>query len=639
MSTMVEETPKEMFISSQEILSTIDWADALQNQDAKIEAITLFETHISILLEALTKINAKKFSRFLKDAVMTIARPIKAIHRIKEFIAAEPTTDLAQSIQNDQSVLDAFEEKISSAVSGLVSGVSSLWSDHQVFKLRLSPELDNEINNQHYLLVYLVLLLLDKWVALEEMEASSSYFEYTNPKYRKFSLLGPNSAPPTKNDTKTTLRHMKSMMDNCVKCHLSIESLLVWKPTPGADENDDSYDEEALIEDNYPLSETGITTLVCGMIYAAIRPDQLSSVFTLPLAFAQDWLFSTAGGLASGFLTSDESQLAMADKALLVLLYAVDRTPLNEFKSKDLDYCTPDNSTDRMGLFQIFQVMVSFAATCPSSNHRFYCFQSLDRLIQACADDVKMYLLEQLVSPKCPYESMKAAAINLVKATVERAFVRLDKTRQENMEKIRSDSTDNDPSSLALVNSPFTSPMLLKTFTPSILRFEVKPFEHNPLSNENAWLAKYDTFMHALNFYIFLLMRDSRDDNVTEVWLTSSIQDSHREFIEPLMERVVELKEEYIQRLAQAEIDQDSVFNEDDLGPLTDRIRSKNGVVDFDIDMESEEESNDESDNESNRKKNTKPKDTVADLNSKMMRVEIMDELLERIQELTSSLL
>ncbi|KAF8930452.1 hypothetical protein BGZ58_008243 [Dissophora ornata] len=633
-----EETPREKFLSSQEILTTLEWVDVLQDHEATLEAIALFDKHMSVVLEALLEIKTKKFSRFLKDAVLTVARPIKALHRVREYIAAEPTSELARSVQKEESALEAFEERISSTVYDLVSKVVERWDRIQILQLRLSPDPENELNNQHYLLVYLILLLLDQWVAPEEMEASSTYFELEHPKYNRFSSRGPNAVPTPKKDTRTTLRHLKTMMDLSTKCRLSIENLLVWKPTPvfstGVDEDDDSYDEEALVEDNYPLSETGITTLVSGMILAMTCPAQLSSTFTLPLALAHDWTFTTAGGLASGFLTSDETQLPMADKALLVLLYAIDRTSKNGFKMEVLDYCSTDSSMDRMGLFQIFQVMVSFAATCPSASHRFFCFQAIDRLVQACEDDVKMYLLEQLVSPKCPYESMRAAAVNLVKGTVERAFVNLDQARAENTEKIRTDSMGA-ASGVSQVKSPFTSPLLLKTFGSPIWRFEVKPFEQSPLKNESAWLDKYDMFMHALNFYLFLLMRDSREDNLTEIWSTSNVQDTHKEFIEPLVERVQELKEDYIERLAEAEMAQDMAFDDSMESPM-DRIKSKNGVINFDIDMESGDEDSDDG-GEEDKEKSNGPKDTVMDLNQKMMRLEIMDELLERIQELTAS--
>ncbi|KAG0327119.1 hypothetical protein BGZ99_008334 [Dissophora globulifera] len=622
---MEEETPRERFLSSQEILSTIDWADVLQDHSDASEAITLFDKHMTSLLDELT---SKKFSRFLKDAVLAIARPIKAFHRVREFISAEPSSELARSIHKNEDLFESLQERILQSVFTLVSRVVERWDSHQMVKLRLSPDTENELNNQHYLLIYLILLLLDQWVAPDEIEASSTYFEYEHPKYKRFSSRGPNAVPESKKDTRSALRHLKTMMDLSAKCRLSIEDLLVWKPAPGVDENDDSYDEEALLEDNYPLSETGITTLVAGMIFAMICPSQLSSTFTLPLALAQNWVFTNAGGLASGFLTSDETQLPMADKALMVLQYAIDRTPLNRFEMEAIDYCSTDSSLDRMGLFQIFQVMVSFAATCPSASHRFFCFQALDRLIQACEDDVKMYLLEQLVSPKCPYESMRAAAVNLVKSTIERAFTKLDESRATILAGLRQEALE--------VKSPFTSPLLLKTFEPSIWRFEAKAFEYSPLRNERVWLDKYDMFMHALNCYLFLLMRDSREDNLTEIWSTSNVRETHREFIEPLVERVQELKEDFIQRLEQAEMTQDTVFA-DTIEPSMPKIKSKNGVVNFDIDMESEDE--DESNDEDGPMgKKGGPKDTVIDLNQKMMQLEIMDELLERIQDLTAPL-
>ncbi|CAO3566158.1 unnamed protein product [Mortierella alpina] len=590
------------------------------------------------LLKALRVIQAKKFSRFLKDAVLTLTRPIKALHRVREYIEADPTSATARQFQQDQNMYQPFEERISSTVCNLIQNVTERWDGTQTFVLKLSPEEENELNNQHYLLIYLILLLLDHWVAPEDMEAASTYFEYANPKYKKFSPLGPNLTPESKKDTGPTLRHLKAMMDLCVQCHLSIEDLLIWKPTPvfstGDNEDDDSYDEEALVEDNYPLSETGITTLIAGTIYAMVKPAQLSSRLTLPMALAHDWVFTTAGGLASGFLTSDESQLHMADKALLVLLYAIDRTPLDGFEMEILDFCSIDSSTDRMGLFQIFQIMVTFAATCPSASHRFYCFQGLDRLIQGCEDEVKMYLLEQLVSPKCPFESMRAAAVNLLKATVERAFSKLDRARSEMMDRIKTDPTEETATAAnQIARSPFTSPMLLKTYQESIWRFEAKAFQHSPLKNEGAWHEKYDTIMHALNFYLFLLMRDARDDNVTEIWMKSNIQDTHREFLEPIYVRVQQLKESYIQRLSRAESAMDSELD-DPTEPLSHKIRSKNGVVNFDIDMDSDDEDDDDDDSDDEIKK---PKDTVESLNLNMMRLELMDELLERIQELTES--
>ncbi|KAF9093554.1 hypothetical protein BGX23_003208 [Mortierella sp. AD031] len=613
-----EETPRERFLASQEILSTVEWVDDLQDQRACAEAMALFEMHTAILLSALKDIQAKKFSRFLKDAVLAITRPIKAIHRIKEYIAADSSTEVFRRAREDPDLFVPFEEKISKAVQGLVSLVVDKWPSDQRFTLMLNPHQENELNNQHYLLVYLILMILDQWVATENMDAAATYFEYSHPKYKRFSPRGPNQPPAPKENTGTALRHLQLF-------------------STGVNEMDDSYDEEALVEDNYPLSETGITTLTAGMIYAMINPTKLSTPFTFPLTLTQDWVFTTTGGLASGFLNNEESQFPMADKALLVLLYSIDRTRLNSFKMEGLDYCSKDSALDRMGLFQIFQVMVNFAATCSSASHRFFCFQGLDRLVQACADDVKMVLLEQLVSPKCPFESMRAAAINLVKGVVERAFADLDKARAARVANLKKGmfSAPQEP------KSPFTSPLLLKTFQEPVLRLESKAFQHSPLKNEGAWLDKFDTFMHALNFYLFLLMRDPKDDNLTEVWSTSNIGDTRKEFLEPLTTRVQDLKEDYIQRLAKVEMEQDAEFmdgleNQQQQPPVAeDRIRSKNGVVNFDIDMDSSDD--EDYDTDDGEVKKGPPKDTALELNQNMMKLELMDELLERIQELTSS--
>jgi hypothetical protein len=106
------------------------------------------------------------------------------------------------------------------------------------------------------------------------------------------------------------------------------------------------------------------------------------------------------------------------------------------------------------------------------------------------------------------------------------------------------------------------------------------------------------------------------------------------------LERVQELKEDYIQRLAEVELAQDGAFGDDDEVDIPmHKINDKNGVVNFDIDMESGDEDGGSDDDDPGKMKNGRPKDTAMELNQKMMRLEIMDDLLERIQELTAPLM
>lgn len=103
------------------------------------------------------KIKTKKFSRFLKDVVLTIARPIRALHRVRDYIAAEPGTDLARRVQENGSTFEAFKEKISSTVGNLVNSVVVLWEDHKVLTascLTLNRAQSNPTSHHHWLWVH-----------------------------------------------------------------------------------------------------------------------------------------------------------------------------------------------------------------------------------------------------------------------------------------------------------------------------------------------------------------------------------------------------------------------------------------------------------------------------------------------------
>lgn len=45
-----EETPRERFMGSQEILSTIEWVDVLMDHNESLDAIALFDMHIACVL-------------------------------------------------------------------------------------------------------------------------------------------------------------------------------------------------------------------------------------------------------------------------------------------------------------------------------------------------------------------------------------------------------------------------------------------------------------------------------------------------------------------------------------------------------------------------------------------------------------
>ncbi|KAG0231150.1 hypothetical protein BGW41_002296 [Actinomortierella wolfii] len=634
-----EKSPRETFIESQHVLSTLDWTDVLQQPHDMLNSLQLFDKHMTEMLQVLPKINTKKRSRFICDAIRVLNRPTSALQRLRLYLSAEPESLVAKAYKEDPGLLMTIEERILNHVDMLIASTVAQWNGRQKFDLRLDPKDENELNNQHYLLVYILLRILDQWVAPEPMDAAIAYFERTHPRYnvKRPPAASAMSGSPSQDRATITaakdrvLSHLTRAMDFARKCHLSIESLLVWKPTPvfttGVNDEDDSFDEDALIEDNFPLSETGICVLVAGMIYSTCCATAgINSPYMLPMTLAQDWVFTKAGGLASGFLTSEESQFQLADKALLVLLYAIDRIPEDKMPMEMMDECTMDSSTDRMGLFQIFQVMVNFAATCSSSQHRFLTFQAIDRLIRGSQEEVKLYCLEQLVSSKCPYETMRAASVNLLKGCVERAFQQYEEAKEVEDQIRHGRPSASGPQSQWSV---FVSPMLLKIFHAHLWRVDGNAFARDPLDDEDKWEEQYDTFMHSLNFYLYLLMRDTEEGNLTEVWLTSNVRETHNKFIALLTKRAEALHAAYQSEISKKQGTQETLVEtaaDAHLPPHTVK-ESKNGVLEVDIDYET---SGDE-----------EMEEVVVgnELVQKQLRVELIQEVLSNIVQKTQHLL
>jgi len=63
---------------------------------------------------------------------MTMARPIRALHRVREYVAAEPNTALARRMQEDGRAFESFEQRVSDTVSTLVNNVAARWGDQKV---------------------------------------------------------------------------------------------------------------------------------------------------------------------------------------------------------------------------------------------------------------------------------------------------------------------------------------------------------------------------------------------------------------------------------------------------------------------------------------------------------------------------
>jgi len=160
----------------------------------------------------------------------------------------------------------------------------------------------------------------------------------------------------------------------------------------------------------------------------------------------------------------------------------------------------------------LYQAISTFASTSPNEYLRFIAFQLLSRFISLCKDDAKIFLLCELLT-SCPFETMKSAAIGIVKENIAQGLNRV----------YESKSTDK--------VSIFASRIIVDTFLPHILRFESPSI----LVNEKNFSEKHSFIMQGLNFYLFLLMRDEK--NLTGVWDDKQISETNKEYIDPIKKK------------------------------------------------------------------------------------------------------
>jgi hypothetical protein len=122
---------------------------------------------------------------------------------------------------------------------------------------------------------------------------------------------------------------------------------------------------------------------------------------------------------------SDINELEMADKTLLVLLYLAERNEESTIFSDNLE---AKLSKDGTTIVHLYQAITTFASTSPNEYLRFIAFQLLSRLITLCKDDAKIFLLCELLT-SCPFETMKSAAIGIVKDNIAQGLNRAYKSK------------------------------------------------------------------------------------------------------------------------------------------------------------------------------------------------------------------
>nr|CAG8530661.1 3593_t:CDS:10 [Entrophospora candida] len=490
--------PRETHLLILERFSWFDWnANGDNNSNNKKQQIALeFIGLAKALGIVLDKLDRKNIIKFLPDTISNFAK----IWRI-----------IIPELNDDNKINDSLIEnciKLTESISRFVD------SNNKDLKLTSTPK---DLSNQEYYLInYILMIAFENFIIYStHIPMSSTYYEMFHPKYN----IPWKSRQSEKIKSIDKIR-LSRLLDASFKANISIDNLVnYFNNSTGSSEkykdvNDD--DNEGFSTKDFPISKEGTILYLASIIFYKFMPLDDDNDKNKPkkkeIPIAPEWLFKKICPLIISSLTSDENKSGMADKILLILIYLSERNEENMFTIGHLE---AKLAKDGSNLFMVFQSVVSFASTSPNESLRFIAHQLIISLIGLCKEDAKMYLLNELLV-NCPFESMKSAAIWMIKEIVAK---NLDKAY--NKENISRDENEKEFYSI------FSSKLIVEGFFQNIFFFKF-----NDLENESDFFDKRSFIMNGLNFLLFLLIRDK--NNLTGVWDSNLIDKISKEYLQPI---------------------------------------------------------------------------------------------------------
>lgn len=174
------------------------------------------------------------------------------------------------------------------------------------------------------------------------------------------------------------------------------------------------------------------------------------------------------------------------DKGLFVLLYFSDNIDVRvTMDDIEKDIHGPLGNEFDFPVSRILQIISTVASICPDSSIRFLSYQLTQKFLNFGEEETRIFFLQELLD-RCPFPTMKTAAIGLLKDQIDRSF---------NSQGMKL----------------FKSPMIIQMFIPVI-------FQVNPIwfTKPSEFWNDYNHIMQSLNFYYYLLLKDRQYNWVRE---------------------------------------------------------------------------------------------------------------------------
>ncbi|KAK9722270.1 hypothetical protein K7432_002806 [Basidiobolus ranarum] len=470
-----EETlsPRETYIFTLQELSSFDWEEIIDTNDKREEFIKDYLNLANTIIEAIYNIKTKKLSQFVASALPSL---LKSLDFVSWSLLNEDTQD--PSADQARKIVDLLLTFIDSLSSRLPDNSSNL---------ELCQTSKEETSRLHYLLVYILLQISEKYLGPTPFYFALQYHMNNAPKYYTYD------PPSVEVDENSRLRLLR-ILNLVNKIQLSLESLLVDSMnTTETEEVSSDNDEPPLI-----LSKKGIAILFASFFGIQNNPmfEKSPSFPSIAFNMAPDQTYKYLIEYGVLLLSSPEEKYqALYDKGLMILFHLVANTKSEAISCDLLDDIFP---IFHSSIMQVTQIIASFASLSPDARARFLAYRILSKHLFTMTSDLRAIILTELLS-NCPFDTMKSAAINLLKESVEQDFC----------------------SGKALL---FNSPALFHQFLPMILSRIV---EH-----EGTFQESLHHIVYGGNFYLYLLIRD--EENQTGVRSESNIQYIRNKYLDPL---------------------------------------------------------------------------------------------------------
>ncbi|KAI8081281.1 uncharacterized protein BX664DRAFT_388292 [Halteromyces radiatus] len=398
---------------------------------------------------------------------------------------------------------------------------------------------------------YLVVLIFDKFVSNVNTTLSSTYYEQHHRRYKVKKKT--TSESPNKSDHNVIMDCVSRCLTLVAHNGLTFDRLLLLQR---------QYDDGMILgksELRFPLSYNGIMTMMALSIYDRYMNTDLANQdprrYLFPLLIDPVWIGRNCLGMIISLLHNPQDA-GRIDKSLLILLYLADNVD-SETLSLSLDILDkelqgPLINGQKMTLVKAFQTLTSMTCMADNANFRFLGHQLLQRFLQLGTDEIRLFVLTELLQ-NCPFPTMHTAAIGLLKDQVDQAL------------------------RLKHGNTMFCSRVILDKFFPIIYQVDNNKDNDNDTDKEKEiFWDKYNYHMQALNFYYYLMMADEKE-NYTCVWDQQQIEWLKTNYLNPLEQKVIQLYS-----LCQQDDDNDSLVKcmqldmmKDIMEKITNKTQSK----------------------------------------------------------------